>query len=1207
MLTISSALNTGQAATYHKLDYASSTQSYYQQGEEVKGEWRGELAASLGLSGEVSSLTFNRLAEGQHPETGEQLVKHRDALEYKNPDGSTTKAVEHRAGWDAQFAPSKSVSLTALVGGDEGVRDAHREAVGVALAELERFTQARIGGNNPAETTGKFVAATFEHDTARPVDGYAAPQLHTHAVIFNVTERADGSTRALQERAFFESQNYVTAVYQAELFQRLKNLGYEIEAGTSGAPEIKGYSAEYLAASSPRSAQIREHMEKAGFTGPGAAQIAAHATREAKQDLTPGQVLSAHRDLAATYGNQHEAVISAARNRAQENRISPEPSSQAREAMTYAKAHSFEREAVADERVILRDALRRGMGDVTAAEIRAEFQTRQKAGEFRSVESPKYASAGRYTTPVTIAQERANINHVLQGKYTVTSITTAAMAEEQANARGFLNDSQRRVVEDILTSRDRVHGLQGLAGTGKTTTLETIREGAEKSGYTVEGFAPTSKASGQLREAGITAGTLQSFLQRTKPTDPDARHLYLLDESSLASSKQMRQFLDKIGPQDHIVVIGDIRQHQGVEAGRPFQQMQDAGMRTSLLDQIVRQKDPELLRAVEYLAKNETERGVGLLREQGRVTEIPSGPERIQAIARDYASKPESTIIISPDNKSRQQLNEAVRVELKEKGVLSSHAETFRTLTNRNDMTGAERTWAARYEVGNILQYTTGSKAEGIAKDSFATVQSVDTAGNRLTVELENGKAVSYDPKRLRGVNAYRESSKEFASGDRIQFTTNDKKLDIRNRDLATIVSAAPGQITVRMDGKAERSVTFDPTKLRQFDHGYAVTSHSSQGLTQDRVLANFDTGTARSLVNTRLAYVAVSRASQDARIYTNDADSLGKRLSVDISKTAAIEISRAEVKSELRQAVEGLRAGKTDVPIDKLKTQGRVYQHAQPAERISAVAKEYAATKDRTVVLSERQSDRAAITAQIRTELQQARRLSPDRADLATVLREQHFKQAGRAADYKPGDVIQYGKGSPKHGLLPKTEATVEAVDSRRNLIVVRTGQDDLVTYSPARLKTPANDSKVYRPEQQAISQGERIRITRTEKELNVRAGDFATVTRTENKGGLKVRLDSGKEIDLTPKQARHVEHGYAIESGRRVSAERFIVTGDTTEAKSLKSIPAKARDLSIHTTAPAAQQQKVPERVKAPQHEQAQKPPQRDIQRGYGIGLSL
>ena len=119
---------------------------------------------------------------------------------------------------------------------------AHREAVTAALTELERYTQASIGGNHPAETTGKFVAAKFEHDTARPVDGYAAPQLHTHAVIFNITERPDGSARALQPRSLFESQQFATAVYQSELMFRLRNLGYEIETGRSGAPEINGYT-----------------------------------------------------------------------------------------------------------------------------------------------------------------------------------------------------------------------------------------------------------------------------------------------------------------------------------------------------------------------------------------------------------------------------------------------------------------------------------------------------------------------------------------------------------------------------------------------------------------------------------------------------------------------------------------------------------------------------------------------------------------------------------------------------------------------------------------------------------------------------------------------------------------------------------------------------------------------------------------------------
>ena len=178
--------------------------------------------------------------------------------------------------------------------------EAHRAAVTTALEELERYTQARIGGNNPAETTGKFIAAKFEHDTARPVDGYAAPQLHTHAVIFNVTERADGTTRAVQPQGLFDSQNFATAVYQSELTLRLSQLGYEIEPGRSGAPEIKGYTQEYLDASSPRSRQIREQLEKTGYSGPEAAQIAAHTTRDKKRPVTAEEVLAAHKEMAAS-------------------------------------------------------------------------------------------------------------------------------------------------------------------------------------------------------------------------------------------------------------------------------------------------------------------------------------------------------------------------------------------------------------------------------------------------------------------------------------------------------------------------------------------------------------------------------------------------------------------------------------------------------------------------------------------------------------------------------------------------------------------------------------------------------------------------------------------------------------------------------------------------------------------------------------------
>jgi ATP-dependent exoDNAse (exonuclease V) alpha subunit len=365
----------------------------------------------------------------------------------------------------------------------------------------------------------------------------------------------------------------------------------------------------------------------------------------------------------------------------------------------------------------------------------------------------------------------------------------------------------------------------------------------------------------------------------------------MLDESSLASTRQMSSFLDKLNPNDRVLVIGDIRQHQGVDAGRPFQQMQEAGMQTSQLDKIMRQKDPELLKAVEHLANGETVKGIAMLAKQGRITEIATSNDRIAAIAKDYAAHPENTIIVSPDNRSRQQINEAVRTELRKTGGLAEDGQMLRTLTHRSDMTGADRSWAARYNVGDVLQYTAGSKAEGIERNSFSFVRSVDVHANTIAVEVENGSTVTYDPRRLRGVNVFREVEREFAVGDRLQWTAPNKKLGVANRDLGTVVGLEEGKMILQMDGKPARRVTFDTAEFRQFDHGYAVTSHSSQGLTAGRVLANFDTDSNRNLINTRLAYVAISRASEDAHVYTNDAQTLGVRLAFDISKTAALEV----------------------------------------------------------------------------------------------------------------------------------------------------------------------------------------------------------------------------------------------------------------------------------------------------------------------------
>ena len=897
MLTISKPLSAGQAQNYHQKEFTAKEQNYWSQRGVIAGEWQGRMAAQFGLAGAASAEDFAKLSQGQHPQTGEQLVRQRASYEYHDADGKTINTMEHRAGWDATFSAPKSVSLTALVGGDERVREAHRESVRVALDQLERYTQARIGGNHPPETAGRFIAAKFEHDTARPVDGYVAPQLHTHAVVFNVTERVNGQHRAIQPQSLFASQQFATAIYQSELTYKLRQLGYEITTGRSGAPEIKGYTQEYLDASSPRSQQIREYLERTGHAGKEAAEIAAHSTRDRKEIHSPGEVMAAHRKLAADFGHQAEAVVREARERLQHQEKPVNSVDRVRESLTFSRDKNFEREAVVDERALIRDGLRRGMGEVTHDQVRAHLDARLASGEFQIVERSQAVPGRQFTTAKTIAAEQEILRRMREGQNHVEPVLSRPHAIAVADQHHRLNHAQRSVVEDVLSSPDRIQGIQGFAGAGKTTTLTVIRSAAESQGYQVEGFAPTSRAAKQLEQTGVQAGTLQGFLARGQNAEhnPEQKRFFFIDESSLASTNQMREFLARLGPNsnDRVLLIGDTRQHQGVEAGRPFEQLQEAGMHTARLDEIVRQKDPALKSAVELLATGQVSAALSALQEQGRVKEIPNREERVRAIAKSYVESPENTLIVSPDNASRRELNAAVRQELKATGALVAEDHTLRILVPRQDMTGAERSWASHYEIDDVVRYTRGSKAIGIGAGAYALVVAINPAANQLTVEKGNQELATYDPRRLTGVSVYREIEREFSVGDRIQFTAPDKSLGVANRDLAVIDAIHPDcRLSARLDNN--RQIEFNASEHRHFDHGYAVTSHSSQGLTAERVLVHADTSVHPDLLNSRFGYVSISRASHEATLFTDDMAKLGPQLGADVSKTSALELNQA-------------------------------------------------------------------------------------------------------------------------------------------------------------------------------------------------------------------------------------------------------------------------------------------------------------------------
>ncbi len=259
------------------------------------------------------------------------------------------------------------------------------------------------------------------------------------------------------------------------------------------------------------------------------------------------------------------------------------------------------------------------------------------------------------------------------------------------------------------------------------------------------------------------------------------------------------------------------------------------------------------------------------------------------AIARDYAERPRDTLVVSPDNASRSQLNEVIHRTMQERGHVDREERTTRVLVPRQDLSGADRQWAARYQEGDIVRYTRGSRTLDVEAGSYARVERVHERENLLTVRREDGRELTYDPRRLQGGAVYREEERALSVGDRVQFTAPDRERHIANREFGTVERLEEGIVHVRMD--SGRDVVVDSRDRAHLDYGYAVTSHSSQGQTAERVLVHVDTDrSGQRLVNERMAYVSLSRGRDDAHIYTDDRSQLASVLSRDQSHRSAIE-----------------------------------------------------------------------------------------------------------------------------------------------------------------------------------------------------------------------------------------------------------------------------------------------------------------------------
>lgn len=853
MLSLAKVATGAAAASYYE-----SADDYYHRGH-APSAWAGEGAQQLGLTGEVDADVFRKLLDGQMP------------------DGSVihNAAEGRRGGTDFTFSAPKSVSLQTLIGEDVRLIDAHQKAVTRTLDYAQGLSAYRAteGGHTRHVASDNLLVATFRHDLSREAD----PQLHTHAVVINATQRPDGQWRALEQSEFYRQQKLMGALYRNELALEVQKLGYDIRiTHGDGRFELAHISATQVEAFSTRSRAIEAALAAQGTTREAASarqkEVATLATRDKKVDVDRHALREQWRDKSHALGIDYRPAL---------NATAPAPElreTAARPSVIYAIEHTTERQAIVNHAQLLRGALERGTGKTDLQSIQAEIV---RASQFGTL----IRAGERYTTQAAQTLEREMLALEQRGRGAMTPIMARAQAERSLAALS-LNDEQRAAATLVVASDARVSAIQGSAGTGKTTMLQHANELAEAQGYRVIGLAPSAAAARELGKSGIESQTIAAFRQRDA-VGLSEKSLIIVDEAGMVATKDMHDVLHQAEAANaRIVLVGDVQQLKAIEAGRPFAQLQEAGMTRVEMGEIQRQRDPELKRAVELAAKGETARSLATL--ERHVIEIPTNRERYLAIAKDYAlldaETRRETLIVAGTHTARTAINDNVRVEL----GLAGNGITV-TALERKDLTDAQTKSSLSYQSGDIVQAQKHYESLGLRRGELATV--IDGAAGRVMLERDDGERVQWRPALQPKMTAYHVHEREFAVGDQVRISANDHVRGLVNGDHAMVQMIDRERQTITLQKTDGSEIKLDAAKPLHLDHGYCSTVHAAQGQTRERVLIEADTASVTS--NESGYYVAISRAREDVTLYTDDKLLLPEALGREDTKAAALDLQR--------------------------------------------------------------------------------------------------------------------------------------------------------------------------------------------------------------------------------------------------------------------------------------------------------------------------
>ena len=854
----SAVAHKNRAAAEGYFDEHLSQNDYYSAGEIRPGQWIGAGAERLGLKHQVTREQFHALCQNQNPHDNERLTQRQQ------------KEGNRRVFYDFTCSAPKSVSVLAVTLNDERLVQAHEESARLAFRELETFAAARVRkqGNQKNRPTGNLVAAEFTHTSSRTLD----PQLHSHFTVFNATfDETERCWKALEARGMYDAIRYGTAVYRNELAKQVRAIGYGIRPVKHGF-EIEGVSDDLIQRFSKRSQQrdavVKEMEQRLGrkLTNDEVAH-AVHQSRARKikgistQEVRKHQLAQLRPDELVALQKLSESVQPQRPIRTFESE---------NQSLQHAIAHVFERKSVVPQHELLNAALSHRPGELDLAELKRAVKS--------SPDLIKTESG--LSTKQVLATELELIETV---NVACDSVAPLHPGYQVANWPG---EDQKRAIYHVLRTSDRITGLRGLAGTGKTTVLHELVAACKEARIEPLFCAPTAAATDVLRKSGFEATTLQSLLQSQPALS--SRSLVVLDEAGAVGMDDMKQLFDLAGD-CRVVLSGDTGQHASVTRGDALRILeQHSDFKSGQLTVIRRQHKAAYRKAVELAAQKRTVEAFAQLERMGAVGEF-SGSTLYDSAAESYLkalAKKKTALLVAPTWNEIEAVTARIRVELKISGRLSEPETEFQVFDSLS-WTEAQKRDRRQYRPGMGIRFHRSGygfeKGEMVhvsaIEDDSLKVQRPD--GSQAAFKLGRGSASlgqgpAWDVGEKRTINV--------AAGDRLLLQANamaGRKRFI-NGELVE-VKAIQGDSIVLADGRVI------PPGYRTFTHGYAVTSHAAQGKTADEVLL---VASSHSLpaVHQEQFYVSISRGRDHCRIFTDDADLLRSHVTHSSARLAAVE-----------------------------------------------------------------------------------------------------------------------------------------------------------------------------------------------------------------------------------------------------------------------------------------------------------------------------